>query len=86
MSDPVTVSLPTVYVNEDGDLWVAVEDVASFREARSAAMQMAVEQWSQRAVYVGKMTVPLTDHEYGCRCEPSCYRDRLAYHFEGRET
>lgn len=69
------------FINEEGDIWVPAS--VSFRVARAEARSVAM---AERLAYLGKETVPLTPHEYGCECDPSCYRDTLAYHFEERDS
>ena len=68
------------YMNEDGDWWVPVEGTP-FREARAAVIACMD---APRLAYLGKVTERITEHEYGCNCEPSCYREVLCYHFEER--
>lgn len=74
------------YMNEDGDWWVAVEDVASFREARAevvGCLSYTIPD-DGTLLYRGKSTVRLDDgHDFHCDDDdcPST-RTTLAYHFQ----
>jgi len=83
------------YMNDDGDWWVAVEDVKSFREARNTVVGCLSYEIPEDGtlVYKGKERTRLCDapageHQdvYGnldpANCDNTCRRDVLAYHFE----
>ena len=82
-------------MNEDGDWWVAVEDVGSLHEARAFVLAHldydVPEDGTLR--YLGKMKTRLCDAPAGehedslggldpALCDETCRRDALAYHFE----
>ena len=76
------------YMNEDGDWWVAVEDM-SFREARKTIINCLYYDVPHdgRLAYLGKETTTLCDvpdHIVGPDCSAVCARRVLAYHFEER--
>lgn len=83
------------YMNEDGDWWVAVEDVASFALARNHVLMHldydVPEDGTLR--YTGKEWTSLCEAPAGehtdslggldpANCDATCRRDVLAYHFE----
>lgn len=83
------------YMNEDGDWWVAVEDVASFRDARrEVEMCLSYDIPDDGTLrYTGKERTSLCDAPAGehvdslggidpANCGPDCRRNALAYHFE----
>lgn len=82
------------YMNEDGDWWVAVEDVASFREARRrVVMHLDYEIPNYGTlIYEGKERTSLCDAPAGehsdplggidpANCDATCRRDILAFRF-----
>ncbi len=76
------MSQPTVYLNEDGDYWVAVKGTP-YLIARRAAKDIA-DLSDERIKYLGKEEAQLTEHEVGCGCgEADSYKTVLSYHFEG---
>lgn len=84
------------YMNEDGDWWVAVEDVTSFKEARNHVLNHLSYEIPEDGTlrYKGKERVRLCDAPAGehtdasgegldpANCDETCRRDALAYHFE----
>jgi hypothetical protein len=83
------------YMNEDGDWWVATEDVASFREARAFVVaHLSYDIPADGTLqYVGKERTSLCDAPAGehtdslgsldpANCDATCRRDALAYHFQ----
>jgi len=83
------------YLNEDGDWYVAVEDVSSFREARHAvAICLSYDIPEDGTLrYVGKTRTRLCDAPAGehddplggldpANCDETCRRDVLAYQFQ----
>jgi hypothetical protein len=82
-------------MNEDGDWWVAVEDVPSFRAARDHVLaHLSFDIPSEGTLrYLGKQRTRLCDAPAGehidplggldpAMCDETCRRDALAYHFE----
>lgn len=81
-------------MNEDGDWWVAVEDVKSYREARAHVVVHLMFDIPEDGTlrYLGKertrlCEAPAGDHNAGGALDPSlcdetCRRDVLAYHFQ----
>lgn len=83
------------YMNEDGDWWVAVEDVVSFRQARDEVLIcLSYDVPSEGTLhYRGKVRTSVCDAPYGehsspgggvdpANCEDTCRKNILAYHFE----
>lgn len=84
-------------MNEDGDWWVAVEDVPSFRAARDTVVGCLSYDIPDDGTlrYLGKERTSLCDAPAGehadpsggldpANCDATCRRDVLAYHFEER--
>lgn len=83
------------YMNEDGDWWVAVEDVSSFRDARALVVGCLPYDVPQEGTlrYLGRERTRLCEAPAGehddslggldpANCDESCRRDVLAFHFE----
>jgi len=76
------------YMNEDGDWWVAVEDVPSFVAARNTVLDCLDYEVPDDGTlrYKGKRVTTVCDahpaHEVGPECDATCSRRVLAYHFE----
>jgi hypothetical protein len=83
------------YMNEDGDWWVAVEDVTSFREARAVVVACLSYDIPEDGTlrYRGQTRTSCCEAPAGehtdamgnldpANCDATCRRDVLAYHFE----
>jgi hypothetical protein len=75
------------YMNEDGDWWVPVEDVKSFREARNTVVDCLSYDipYDGTLIYKGQSKTLVCDEhigeEVGPCCTSTCSRYVLCYHF-----
>lgn len=75
------------YMNDDGDWWVPVDDVKSFREARNTVVNCLSYDIPEDGtlIYKGKFKTTVDDEhtadEIGPCCNATCSRNVLAYHF-----
>lgn len=75
------------YLNDDGDWWVPVEDVKSFREARNLVVNHLSYEIPEDGTlrYEGKKRTIVDDEhiadDIGPMCNATCSRSVIAYHF-----